>query len=123
MFTLVAAPTVALPGNDTWKCVAAPDPTVIELVVPVMEAVTVSVAVIVWPPGVFSVTWKTPDPFVKVVFAGNTAAPSVLVKCTVPVYPGTTLLNWSAANTLTLNAVPAIALPGADTAKCVAPVT
>jgi len=121
--TLVAVPTVALPGMDTWKCVANPDPTVIAWEVPVIEAVTVSVAVTVWLPSVFRVTWNSPLPFVKVVFAGSTAAPSVLVKCTVPVYPGTTLLNWSAANTLTLNAVPAITLPGADTAKCVAPVT
>jgi hypothetical protein len=50
----------------------------------VIEAVTVSVAVIVWLPRVFSVTEKVSNPFVKVESAGSAAWPSVLVKCTVP---------------------------------------
>jgi hypothetical protein len=52
--------------------------------VPVIEAVTVSVAVIVWPPVVLSVAEKVPVPFVSVEFAGSTAWLSVLVKCAVP---------------------------------------
>ena len=51
---------------------------------PVSEAVVVSVAVIVWPPAVFSVAEKVPVPLVKVESAGKVAAPSVLVKCIVP---------------------------------------
>ena len=52
---------------------------------PVIELVTVSVAVIVWLPAVLSVALKVPVPLVKVLLAGRTAAPSVLVKWTVPV--------------------------------------
>lgn len=52
--------------------------------VPVMEAVTVSVAVMLWLPLVLSVTEKVPTPFVSVEFAGSKAWPSVLVKPTVP---------------------------------------
>jgi hypothetical protein len=83
--TLVAVPAVAVPGMDTEKCVANPDPTVIAFDVPVIVPVTVSVAVTVWLPFVFNVIWKLPVPFVSVEFAGNTAEPSLLVKCTVPV--------------------------------------
>ena len=83
--TLVATPTVANPGIVTKKWVASPEPTVIELDVPVIVEVTVSVAVTVWVPSVFSVTWNPPDPVVNVAFAGRTAAPSLLVICTVPV--------------------------------------
>lgn len=53
--------------------------------VPVIDAVTVSVAVIVCAPAVFNVTENMPTPLVSVEFAGNTAAPSLLVKWTVPV--------------------------------------
>ena len=56
----------------------------IEFDVPVIEAVTVSVAVIVWLPTVFNVAEKVPVPLVSVEFAGSTAWASVLVKCTVP---------------------------------------
>ncbi len=52
--------------------------------VPVMEAVTVSVAAMVWLPTVFSVAEKVPAPFVSVELAGSTAWLSVLEKCTVP---------------------------------------
>jgi hypothetical protein len=54
--------------------------TVIALEVPLIEGLTVSVAVIVWAPAVFNVAEKFPTPFVSVEFAGSTAWPSVLVK-------------------------------------------
>ncbi len=54
------------------------------LEVPLMEEVTVSVAVMVWSPAVFKVAENVPLPLVSLEFAGNTAVPSVLVKCTVP---------------------------------------
>jgi hypothetical protein len=57
----------------------------IDVEVPVIEAVAVSVAVTVWVPAVFNVPEKVPVPFVKLEFAGSTAWPSVLVKLTIPV--------------------------------------
>ena len=75
---------VADDGAATVKCVAAAADTAIEFDVPVIEEVTVSVAVMVWLPAVFSVAENVPTPLVKVESAGNTAAPSVLVKRTVP---------------------------------------
>ena len=54
------------------------------LLVPVMELSLVSVAVIVWFPGVLRVTTKKPVPLVKVL-SGGRDAPPVLVKWTVPV--------------------------------------
>src|SRR4029077_19258169 len=59
--------------------------TVMPLELPVTAPFTVSVAVIVWLPPVFNVTANVPVPLVRVVFAGNTACESLLVKCTVPV--------------------------------------
>jgi hypothetical protein len=59
-------------------------PTLIEFEVPVIEALTVSVAVMVLLPTVSKVAEKVPVPFVKVESAGSAAWPSVLVKCTVP---------------------------------------
>ena len=82
--TLTAEPAVAIPGALTEKCVAAPAATVMVAEVPVMDKVTVSVAVTALEPGVSRVTGNVPVPFVRVVSAGNTAAPSELVKCTVP---------------------------------------
>ena len=61
--------------------------TVIPAWVPLIEPVTVSVAVIDWLPAVLSVTlnwWIPPSPPVNAWFAGSTAAPSVLVTWTVP---------------------------------------
>jgi hypothetical protein len=58
--------------------------TLIEFEVPVIEAVAVSVAVMVWGPAVFRVTEKVPVPFASIELAGSTAWASVLVKCTVP---------------------------------------
>ena len=70
------------PVNE--KCVAVPAPTLIDEETPVIDEVTVSVAVTVWVPAVSRVTEKVPAPFIKVVSADSLAAPSVLVKCTVP---------------------------------------
>jgi hypothetical protein len=70
---LKAVPAVALEGALTLKCVAVAALTVIVPVVPVMEVVTVSVAVSVWLLAVFNVALKLPVPFVSVLFAGNTA--------------------------------------------------
>jgi hypothetical protein len=75
-----AVPGVAVPGAETEKCVAAAALTVIVAEVPVIEPFTVSVAVIVCGPLVFSVAENVPVPFVSAEFAGNTAAPSLLVK-------------------------------------------
>src|SRR3954463_5126245 len=69
--------------------------TLIAPLVPVIAALAVSVAVIVWLPAVFNVALKVPAPLVRVLLAGSVAAPSVLVKWTVPAYAVATLLNWS----------------------------
>jgi hypothetical protein len=53
--------------------------------VPVIDEVTVSVAVIVWDPAVARVTENDPTPLVSVAAAGRVAAVSVLVNFTVPV--------------------------------------
>jgi hypothetical protein len=76
-------PDVAVPGATTLKCVAAAGFTVI-VAVPVIDEVTVSVAVIVRLPAVFKVAVNVLVPFVSVESAGSVAAPSLLVKCTVP---------------------------------------
>ena len=80
-----AVPAVPLAGMLTVKWVAGPGATASGLEVPVMPALTVSVAVMVWQPAVSSVSLKVPTPLVSVVSAGNTAMPSVEVKWTVPV--------------------------------------
>jgi hypothetical protein len=90
---LIAVPAVAVAGAETVKCVAAGELTVIVPDVPVIAVVSESVAVIVCGPAVFSVAENVPTPFVSVEFAGNVAAPSVLVKCAVPGYPVAVLLN------------------------------
>jgi hypothetical protein len=102
------------------RTAGAPALTVIVFDVPVMLPVTVSVAVIVWLPAVFSVAESVPVPLVKVELEGKTAWPSVLVKCTDPLYAVAVLFRLSRAVTVKLKAVPAVAAPGADTAKCVA---
>lgn len=71
-------------------------------------------------PTVLSVTWKVPTPFVSVEFAGRAAFPSLLVKCTVPVYPVAVALDASSAVTVKLIGVPGVAVAGAVTEKCVA---
>ena len=60
-------------------------PTVRLPVVPSIDALAASVAVRVSLPAVFSVALKVPTPLVRVEFDGREPAPSVLVKCTVPV--------------------------------------
>ena len=82
--TLIAVPAVSVLGALTEKCVAAAALTEIELVVPVMALLTVSVAVTVCAPAVLRVTENVPTPLVSVPFAGKVARPSVLVKWTVP---------------------------------------
>ena len=53
--------------------------------VPVIELVTVSVAVMVWFPGVAKVTGNMPTPAGSVESAGSVMVPkSVLVKCAIP---------------------------------------
>ena len=59
--------------------------TAIEFEVPVIEAVTVSVAVTVCVPAVSRVTWKFPEPVCSAALAGRIALLSVVVMCTVPV--------------------------------------
>jgi hypothetical protein len=108
---------VSVVGPDIVKCVAGPAATVIVPEVPVIDAVTVSVPVRVWLPAVFRVAEKVPTPLVNVAFAGNTAWPSLLVKCTVPLYPVAVRLDASNAVTVNVNAVPAVAEAGADTVK------
>ena len=54
------------------------------MLVPVIELLTVSVAVMVRLPAVFKVPLNVPLPFVRVELDGSVAAPSLLVKCTVP---------------------------------------
>ena len=49
--------------------------------VPVIDAVTVSVAVMVWLPEVRSIAEKLPLPLVKVALAGRSGAAVLLVKC------------------------------------------
>ena len=73
---LKAVPAVADAGADTAKCVAAAALTAIAFDVPVIDGVTVSVAVIVWFPGVFNVAENVPVPFVTVESAGSTATAS-----------------------------------------------
>ena len=66
------------------KCVAAAGLTVIAPEVPVIEELTVSVAVIVRLPAVFSVAENVPVPLLSVELVGNIPCPSELLKCTVP---------------------------------------
>ena len=82
---LKAVPAVTEVGAVTEKCVTlAVGLTEILFELPVIEAVTESVAVMVWPPIVLSVAEKVAVPFDSVELDGSTAWPSVLVKCTVP---------------------------------------
>src|SRR5439155_23087348 len=82
---------------------------------PVMLPVTVSVATMVCEPDVLKVAPKPFVPLTNVEFAGNTAVPSELVKCTVPAYPVAVLLNWSCAVTVKFVFCPAVAVAGAAT--------
>lgn len=77
-----AMPVVSAVAACTEIVFGGPGLTAIGFELPAMEAVTVSVAVIVWLPlpTLFSVTEKVPAPFVSVEFAGSTAWLSELVK-------------------------------------------
>jgi len=75
---------VTAAGAATRRWVAAAGFTAIALLVPVIEALTESVAVIVRLPEVLSVALNVPTPLVSVELAGNVAAGSELVKWTVP---------------------------------------
>ena len=77
-------PAVALAGALTLKCVAAAALTATAPLVPVMELVTVSVAVRVWLPAVLRVAVKVPAPLVRVALTGSTACPWLQLKRTVP---------------------------------------
>ena len=81
---LNAAPAVAVAGVVRLKCVAAAAEVLIAPLVPTIELVTVSVAVTVRLPAVCRVTENVPVPAVRELLAGSTAAPSVLLNCTVP---------------------------------------
>lgn len=113
--TLKAVPAVCGDDAETTNLVAAPGFTVMAPDVPVIEEVTVSVAVMVWFPAVFSVIENVPTPLVNVESAGNVATPSVLMKCTVPLYAGVVLLKRSTAVTVKLKAVPAVCGDDAET--------
>jgi hypothetical protein len=63
---------------------AAEAVTAIAFEVPLMDGVTVSVAVTVWLPGVSSVTRKPWEALGSVTLTGRRAAPSELVMWTVP---------------------------------------
>jgi hypothetical protein len=117
--TLSGVPIVALGAANTAKCVTA-DAATETCATPVTLALPVSVTEIVCEPEVLIVTLKVRAPFVKVVFAGKVASESLEVKWTVPLYPVTVLPDASSAVTVTLNGVPAVALVGAETEKCVA---
>ena len=112
---LNAEPAVADAGALTVKCVAAAGLTLMLFDVPVIDDATVSVAVIVCEPAVLSVALKVPTPLLSVELTGSVAAPSVEVN-----YLGTVLPNASSAVTVKLKALPAVALAGALSAKCVA---
>jgi hypothetical protein len=77
--------TVPVGGAPEVIASAGDAVTAIEFVVPLMEGVTVSVAVTVWGPGVSSVIGKTRPPLGSVALAGRMAVVSVLEKWTVPV--------------------------------------
>jgi hypothetical protein len=104
----------------TEKCVAGASVTAIALLVPVMLEVIVSVAVMVRLPAVLSVALNVPAPLVSVASAGRLAAPSLLVKWTVPAYPVAVFPAASSAVTVTLNGNPVSDEDGAVTVKWVA---
>jgi hypothetical protein len=76
-------PYPAVLGAETEKWVAG-SLTLIADEVPAIEALTVSVAVMVWLPPVPSVAEKVPVPFVSFESDESTARRSVLEKWTVP---------------------------------------
>ena len=87
--TLTGVPAVAVDGALTPNLepleAKSAGLTVTSPEVPVAATVTVSATVTVRVPAVLSVTEKVRVPAVRVLLAGRTAAPSVEVKCTLPV--------------------------------------
>ncbi len=80
-----ALPATLLPVEATTASrLAANALTLMPPWVPLIELVTVSVAVIYWLPAVRRVALKVPLPLVKVVLAGRLAWLSELVKWSVP---------------------------------------
>jgi len=79
-------PAVVVAGAETLNRAAGPVFTVISPEVPVIDEWTVSVAVIVRIPWVFSVVPNDPVPDVRCEFKGRSAAASVEEKVTVPLY-------------------------------------
>ncbi len=75
---------MAVVGAETASLEAAAAFTVMAPVTPVIEAVVVSVAAMVWLPAVFKVAWKLPTPLASVELLGNTACASELVNFIVP---------------------------------------
>src|SRR5215469_4799596 len=101
---VIPVPSVGDSGVTAMDVKVGPIPaTVIVPDVPVIVAVTISVAVIVCAPAVFNVAEKVPTPFVSVELAGSVAAASLLVKCTVPVYPVAVAFDAFNAVTVILN--------------------
>ena len=83
--TLVLLPAVMVEGEAVSTKMLAAAGLTVTMALPVMELVTVSVAVMVWLPAVLRVALKVPAPLLRVALAGSVAWPSPLVKRTVPV--------------------------------------
>jgi len=93
--------------------------TVIVPDVPVIDEVTVSVAVTVRLPIVRRVALKFPTPFVSLAFELSDAEVSIEVRCTVPPYDVTVFWKASFAVTATKNDRPTADEVGAVTSRCV----
>src|SRR5262245_29099662 len=117
---LKAVPAVVVAGAKTAKCVAAAALTWMALLVPVTLPERVSVAVSVWKPAVLSVALNEPVPLLRVLLAGKIGRASCRARVCVAVSAVAVLLNDSCAVVFTLEAVPAVVVAGAKTAKCVA---
>ena len=87
----------------TTRRVADPAVTAMAPDVPDIEVVTASAVVMVWLPAVFSVAVNVPVPLVRTALPGKTAAVSLELKCTAPVYPVAVLFDASCAVTVKLN--------------------
>src|SRR5262249_44914654 len=107
-----ATPAVVDAGAVTWRCVATEGATFTSLLVPVMPALTVSVAVTVRLPTVRRTTVKVPVPLVRVAFWGRSAWASLLVSLTVPVSPVAGLLAAPRAGAVTVTGTAAVAVAG-----------
>jgi hypothetical protein len=98
---------------------AVPGLVVTAALVPVIDAVTVSVAVIVWLPAVLSVTENVPMPLVSVLLAGRIAAPSAGEMHGSRV-AGRGIVECAECRTVIENATPVAAVAGAPTLKWLA---